>query len=83
MEEKKEENELVMTINITLDDMIQSHKSLFESYTRLPNPQKENALFFFQEILEQMREDEKVKDLMDSIYAMQEEKLKKYYKEAN
>ena len=84
MEEKQqeEEKELVMTINITLNDLIQSHKALFESYALSPEA-NESALFFFQTILEELTEDKDMKKIVDETYALKEKELKEYYKNCN
>ena len=77
------ETEPIITINITLDNLIQAHKALFESYSAVPDDLKEDSLFFMQSILDELMEKDGMRDMVNNKYKLSEKKMKDYYKLAN
>jgi len=73
----------VLTIKISLNNVIEAHKALFESYTRLPDDNNEDALFFFQEIFDRLTEDSSMKKVIDDKYRLSEKEREEFYKTAN
>ena len=77
------ETEPIITINITLDNLIQAHKALFDSYSVVPDDLKEDSLFFMQSILDELMEKDGMRDMVNNKYKLSEKKMKDYYKLAN